>query len=379
MGRQMLWIGLVAGLAVAAPSGHIAYQRDGKAWVLDLAGGQPVELPNSGDALELVMSPATGEAFYVAGGKAWRCAPPYRAAQVWQSVPAGAYPTLVSTDGKHVFLSAEEGGGRYDVASGGYTPLPFGPMTCDATGGLVCYQGEKTIEFNRPATGETKVIFSIGRPQPLFDALKKAKWPAKLKALTDAIDPELYKDQYNWGFGPPALTPDGERVFFAVNAGVGLGATGNTSWCLVVATVADGALLPLSKLGCHEFGRLPHILEVSPDSRRLLMVTSFHNNAVENPCQAYVIDLHTQEAKELLWSDKRLEATPNLVNVTSGACWSPDGKYVAVSAAYYDGVAAIQAQDFELKDANFVLTIYDAVTGEVVRQLPGLQQPVWGK
>lgn len=379
---MMRWLGCAlcaVSWTFAAPSGHLAYLSSGKAYVVDLAQGEPVVLPNSEQVGEVLMAPATGEALYRSGSKAWRCAPPYRTARPWKAVPADAYPTFVSPDGKTVFLSAEDGGGRYDLATEAFTPLPYGPLSSDASGRLLGYQGEKTIELNRPATGETKVIFSIGTPQPLFEALRKSKFPAKMKALTDAIDPTMYRDQFNWGFGPPALTPDGERVFFAVNAGVGLGATGNTTWCLVVATVADGALLPLSKVGCIEFGRLPHVLTVSPDSRRLLMITSFHNNAVENPCQAYVIDLHTQESKELLWADKRLEATPNLVNVTSGACWSPDGKYVAIAAAYYDGEAAIKTENFELADENFVTTIYDAVTGQPVRQILAAQQPAWGK
>ncbi len=378
---MMRWLGVALwamSWAGAAPSGHLAYLTGGQAWVVDVARGEPTALPNSTAAGEILMSPGTGEAFFLAGGTAYRCAAPYRAAKVWKAVPAGAYPAFASPDGRSVFLTAEAGGGRYDLASEAFTPLPYGPLTCDASGGLIGYQGEKTIELNRPATGDTKVLFSIGQPQRLFDALRKAKWPARLTDLTEAIEPELYRNQYNWGFGPPALTPDGERVFFAVNGGTSLGAAGNTTWCLMVATVADGALLPLSKLGC-TYGRLPHVLQVSPDSRRLLMLTSFHNNVVENPCQAYLIDLHTQESRELLWADQRLAAAPNLVNVTSGACWSPDGKYVAVSTAYYDGVAAIQEDNFELADEHFVLTIFDAVTGAAVLQIPGEQQPVWGK
>ena len=379
---RYLCLGLLAVLSSGAePTGHLVYLSEGQAWVLDLSQGEPLALPSSDGLGEVTVLPSTGEAFYIAGGvggKPIRCARPYRMGKAWSIPTTGVYPAFAGPDGRNIFLATEDGGGRFDVPADAYTPLPYRPLTCDAGGGLIGYQGEKTIELNRPASGETKVVFSIGQPKPLFEALQKAKFPAQLKDLTDAIDPELYKDQNNWGFGPPALTPDGERVFFAVNGGVSLGVAGNTTWCLVVSTVADGAILPLSKVGTF-YGRLPHLLQVSPDSRHLLMLTSFHNNAVENPCQAYIIDLYTQQMHELLWSDKRLMAIPNLVNVTSGACWSPDGQYVAVSASYYDGEAAIKADNFELEDDSFVTTIYDAETGTPVRYLKGAQQPAWGQ
>ncbi len=65
----------------------------------------------------------------------------------------------------------------------------------------------------------------------------------------------------------------------------------------------------LSKLGTF-FGRVPEQCAVSPDGGRLLFVFSEHSSAIDNPRSAWVVDLLTQQARELRAPTRSTKITP---------------------------------------------------------------------
>ena len=235
------------------------------------------------------------------------------------------------------------------------------------------------VHVGWPATGKTRTLFSPHRPDALFAALKSAKRPDRVRALLPAPgDAALRAGPNNWQTGTPTLAPDGKTVFFAANAGLGMGASGNTSFAFFAADVATGKLAVLSKLGAL-FGRVPwsaNECQVSPDGQRLLFVTSAHNMAVDNPRQVFVVDLLTQEKRELLAPAPH---RANDTNLTEGACWSPDGRFVAVSALFYDVAAVLKKPHWEPRPGDYTLFVFDAGTGRVVRRVPGATRPTWSR
>ena len=266
--------------------------------------------------------------------------------------------------------------GSVRLTAGEQRAVPYNVSSTTAKGDVVAYQTEKEIRLRWPATDEDKVIFSVGRPQPLFAALKKAFAPKNLKDLTSMIDKDLYTDQHNWQTSDPVLTPDGARLLFATNAGTGAGAAGNCTWCLISVDTKTGELAPLSKLGVL-YGRVPHISQISPDGKKLLLVTSLHSSAVENPCQVYVIDLLTQAQREYLWADAKLKKNENLTSLVDGACWSPDGRYLAASVLYYDTSVALKSENWQPKDDDYSLDLFSVATGKIVKKIKGGHLPSW--
>ncbi len=383
------WIGVLAlltalpAVAQTGPTGRLGYLKDGVAWVGAAAQAQAKPLPQSARTVCYTLSPTSGKAWYFvstgdATARGLQAVTPFASAS---PLPAPldqvAVSDLVATGDGRVLYVRQAAGGSVRFQDGRAEAVPYDVASASRDGSVVAFQTDKEIRVRFTATGAEKTIVSIGRPEPLFAALHRAKYPSRIADLVKAIDRDLYREQINWTQGPPALSPDGQKVYFATNAGTGAGAAGNTTWCWMVADVGTGTMLPLSKLGVY-YGRVPHFAQVAPVGERLLTLTSLHDNAVVNPCAARVINLLNQTELELLWADRQLRDNQHLTNLTDGACWSPDGRYVAVSVAYYDSEKALRTEDFELEPGAWKIVIHDAATGRLQRTVPGGRQPTWG-
>lgn len=373
-------------------TGRLAYVKDGAVLVEPADGSAPaVALPRSRGVNAFSLRPSDGSVWYTialtpgspeTGWAGLVSAPPYTAAgELAEPLREKGFAHALWTpagDRAHLFVD----GARYLWRpEGGLTAVEFDAESLSADGRFAAYRTEKEIRVRDLVGGADRSLASMGRPQPLFDALARAAAPRQVEDLRRSIEPSLYKDQYNWGFGPPTVSTDGRRVWFACNFGTSLGASGNTQYCLVAADIATGQLAVLSRLGTF-YGRLPDCQLASPDGGRLLLLTSFHDSAVRNPCQAYVVDLPTQAKRELLWADKQLQANPELVNLTAGACWSPDGQHLAVSVYYYDAEKLLKTlpddlSDFDIAPAERFQLQLRTATGRLVRTIQGAQWPSW--
>lgn len=367
--------------------GRLAYLQGGAAYVAPAAGGGPATrlLPGR-NAWRVTLSPANGTALVftapagapASGGFASR--PPYREARLlpFPLHPGSAPEVVWSGNGERAFCTAETWCGVYRLADNAFQRLRF-PTVHSAThdGRVVAWATDDAVVVGWTDTGKTKTLFSTGRPAAVLAALRAARRPDRLQGLADP-EPTLWRDPNNWQIGAPALTPDGKKVLFAANAGQGMGASANTTFCFFAADVATGRLAVLSKLGAF-FGRVPAEAgecAVSPEGGRLLFLSSAHSSAVENPRSAYVVDLLTQNSRELLHTDP---AHRKHTNLTDGACWSPDGRQVAVSVLYYDVSDVLKTPNWEPRERDYALLIKDAATGRTLRRIPGARRPSWSR
>jgi hypothetical protein len=393
---------VIAAAAPAPLAGHIAYVQNRAAYVAPAAGGAPVRLPSSGGAYSVSLSPTDGTAVYFTSGvpdastgaRGYVSRPPYTEAK---PLPApfdrGRVASVVwSGDGRVAYLSSQDGSGAqavFEPATGRLRRLADATFGSEGVGGVsrdgrtaVYVTGKnalavRRLEANRTVTATERTLFSPASPRPLFAALAKAKRPERMRDLTDT-DPTYQRDPDNWVIGKPALMPDGKTAFFATNGGQGMGAAGNTQFGFFAADLSTGGLAALSKLGTF-FGRVPHECLVSPDGKRMLFLSSVHNMAIDNPTGVFVVDLPTQ-AYRLLTEPGRRDDT----NLIDGVCWSPDGRYIAVSATYYNVEAALKASRAsdtfsEPRPSDYVLFIKDAATGRTVRRIPGAIRPSWSR
>ncbi len=314
---------------------------------------------------------------------------------VARELPASLTPDLFlssqwSPNGRTLYLweGDDKGSVAYEPATGRVTRL--GGVTgavrsVSADGGTVAYLGASDVRVRSVSTGKEKILAASGRPGPLLAALKRARNPARLQDLTADIGAASHSSSSDWAFGTPALSPNGKTAFFACNLGTGLGASGNASFCFFAADIATGKLSVLSKPGAF-FGRVPYDMQVSPDGARLLFTVSQHDSAFNNPSQVYVVTLQTQQKRELLYGGPQKRPGDDDSNLLEGACWSPDGKYVAVSVNFYSLaklMARVRKQPEGTSDLpvpkTWTLNIYDVRTGQIARRIPDARQPSWGK
>jgi len=224
------------------------------------------------------------------------------------------------------------------------------------------------LRVRNTKTGAARTIFSTKKPQPMFDAINRAKFPKKLENLKGGIDPELWKGQYSWQLSDGVFSPDYSRVFFASNAGTGMGAAGNATWAFFAYDLKTNRLDVLSKVG-EQFGRPPSPFLISKDGKHLLSSVSVHSSAIENPCYVLVVDLLTQQSRELVLSLPEAKGKANLLN---NVIFSPDSKYVAASVYFYATAPLINSdkfEDFEPKDGDFTTYIFETQTGKLVRKI----------
>ncbi len=356
--------------------------------MVGLPGSAPLSLPHSRRAEAVALSPADATAYYLAPGprtggggllgalRVWRSSSPYRRAASPPGLEGLSVGRLLwSGDGRTLFLSTNRGGAVFTPATGRVRWVKQFPQSVSHDGRVAVYTTERELRVWWPSTGRTRVLFTVGRPWPLIEALMRAAKRPGPAALMQALDPALYREPSNWAFGAPALSPNGRTVYFAANAGTGQGASGNTLFCLFSADVATGALKVLSGPGAYN-SRIPELCQVSPDGRKLLFITAAHSSAVENPRKVVIADLPGQRAIEVLGLEP---AARGRANLTDGACWSPDSRTIAISTAFYDAEGLITKGFQAPRDADYTLYLKDAATGRTVARVRGARRPSWSR
>lgn len=337
---------------------------------------QLVTLSRQGTAIYFVTppgKPAQTEEGEFPPARGYFSVPPYNTAQ---GLPAALQNLVVysanwNATGDMLVLSTATATYGFKPGTGQVLPLRDG-VAALGTRAILAEDGN-SILLTLPG-GKKQTVFDARLPQGLFAALRAARQPQNLKELSEAIDPQLWREGRNWSLSNPAVAPDGSRVYFAANGGTGMGAAGNTIFALFSYDVKTGKLAVLSKPGSF-FGRIPLQFELSPDGKRLLMVVSVHSSAVENTCFARVVDLETQATREILMN---LPEARNKANFVDTFVWSPDSRFIALTANFYDVAQLLRSGELN-RPAKVIWTtrVIEAATGKVAAKLPGGNSLSW--
>ena len=403
--RFALSLGATSSLFALAPihahalSGHLAYLKGGGVQVTNLADGRVQSVSHTGQVTTLSLAPQGGRLLLfksqydksITGPRALMALPPYKTLVALPSplnslsVNQVAWTrdgsqTLLVGSGKNnqpqAYLVTFRGGTAVTVKT-----LPSSDEgTLSGDGHFYAYTPNGDVRVRDLRTGREVTLLAWKKPGSLLAALKKSANPKKMTDLVGAYDPELARENRNWVNGGLSFARDGKTLFFASNAGTSMGASGNTTFAYLAGDTRTGKLLPLSKVGA-EFGRIPHIAQVSPDGLRLMYGTSAHSSAIDNPVFIDSVYLPTQTALPILTVPTK---GPIDSNLEDGAAWSPDSRSIAVSAYFYntEALGRLYEKNPNLDDAlpaKFTLTIRDARTGKVLKSIPGATRPSWGQ
>jgi hypothetical protein len=389
--------------ADAAPTGRIGFIGPTGAKVWNLVTGKSTSIPNATKAENLTLSPRGDAIFFVPSGKKSKppesqvllngfvSRAPYTRSTTMRSLQGIApYSFHWNPSGSSLYLNGYEWMRVFTPASGQLKKVPFkpssfdGPIGFDIKGRHIGYCTEESVVIRDVNTGKERVIFSTKKPKPLFDALRRADNPKNVKNLLEGEESLKEENPFpysQWQLAGPVLSPDGNRAYFTSNAGTGFGAAGNGMQGYFSCNLKTGVISVLSKVGL-SFGRPPE-MSISPDGKRLLAVSSVHSNAADNSSVALVIDLETQNSREIMF---KIPGSKDRANFYGGSAWSPDGKFLALSAYFYDADRAMQ----EVADAgsdNWPATrssawktaIFESATGKIWGIKLGMRAPSWSR
>ncbi|MGV3722062.1 MAG: TolB family protein [Actinomycetota bacterium] len=395
--------------------GRIAYLRGGVVCIAPAAGGPELRAPGSKGAAFAALSPKGDTLlFFVPTGKSSReeygrpmrgmvIRAPFQRAEPLPAPWDRAFLPGVSwsPDGNLAYLRGCNGSANprgelqaiFHAATGKLQASRFPVETASLDGRVTAWSTGNDVMVHSAERKSPVSVYDVEQHGPILEALRHARYPAGVKSL---IDVQKEKGEgHHWYLGPTALMPDGQRLFFACNAGSLSGNTGNTAYGFFAVDLRTRKVAVLCRLGAFDGFCMPAACLVSPDGKRMAILYNARGGAVSNPWFLRIVDLETQRSRELLHRNPRHRKDEN--RVAGLPSWSPDGRYVVQDAYYYeydstDGRNEIRpwkpgrgrgkkvsASEWEPQDEDYAALIFDAATGQQVRELPGALAATWGR
>jgi hypothetical protein len=397
---------VVGGIAMNSrlPIGLIAFIRDDQAFVLDVARGLRYTLSNSQRVVRLEIAPQGGAVVYFVRIHLAKNADdnssalrgfisfiPYKKAFALPA-PLDQIPFYSSIhwqpDGHKVTISTGDSPERileYDLKAKRVIQTKNPPVTTSSNGRYEVFQSGKSIVRRDRRTGQTFTVFSYGQPESLLRTLK--------------IKPELdWHNASNWWLNDPQISPDGMEVYFVTNAASGSSAAGGNSSLEIAVAVNLRTKVPR---GCYYAAIPAYIpagycakaiqlqaraqtprmiascenckaasLSLSPDGRKILFAYASHSSAADN---SWYGELHSLGSNLSLEIINGVSGNSSDANLISGWAWSPDSRFIAIGASYYNPTFA----DFDHLKWNIYL--HDARTGRALKIIPNAEGVSWGK
>ncbi|MBB5364163.1 hypothetical protein [Deinococcus humi] len=384
--------GLVATQNVPVGAGSLAYLKGGTAWVESRASQGPRQVPNSRGAVLLTLSPTDGTLAFMTGPagadissekvpplRPWLSKPPYTKSVLLSSVVPGPTFTTVPArwlrwegDG-HALIAGSDGGNAGWNLAKRKTFLPNqsalyqstsrdGAVT--ATLGSVQSPDDVGVLLYGPGARPGTEVFTRRLPQNLMQALKAAPQPS-IRKFVGALDPRAQADDVSWTVTSPQVTRDGRRVYFASNAGYGVGSAGTTTSAIFEVGVGEVKLRVLGWLGTFA-GSVLDVLP-SPDGGKLLILLQRHDSNVQVNTFAYIADLGQKTVREVIAGS----APKGTLTMLNSSCWLADSRHVALSVAYPRPDDLNQENGFEPPASAYSLLVKEAGTGKTLRRVPG--------
>ena len=378
--------------ALAAPGavGPFAYLKGGAAWVVRTPGFAARPVPNAQGAALLSFSPKGTLAFLTgpAGVKLhaqtvpalrpWLSRPPYTRSEPLSALVPGKASTglrarwLRWSGGQTLIAGGDDGTLGWNLT----TRSTFRPgvaaqfQSSSADGDVTAALGsirspdDVGVLLYGPGARPGTEVFSRRLPETLMRALKAAPQP-DIRAFLRDLDAHQQAEDRNWTVTTPQVTRGGQRVFFASNAGYGVGSAGRTSAVIFQVDVDEVRLQALGWLGVLS-GSVQNVLP-SPDGRRLLIVMQRGESSAQVSASVVVADLDRKTRRELVATG----TPPGTLAVLDSACWLADSRHVALSVAYPRPGDLGPHNSFTPPAAAHTLLVRDAASGAAVHRVLG--------
>jgi hypothetical protein len=399
--KLVLFLLCLSSLAIAAPTGKLAFIRDGGVFVGDVTG-YPKLVSKSARAKFASISP-DGRNLVFFNQTASKTAPlqgfiaraPFDSSAPL-SLPVSEFPLehlSFSPDSTGLFVTGASTGWRLEIPEfkallGAPNPksqaLKFAPFSSAKDGSLMAFVAGSDVRIMNK--NKERMIFTPTKPQVLLDQVKLVA--SSNAAFQELLNPESAAISSNWISGALGLRPDGNVLYFASNLGTGVSPDGNVKFAFFAVQLSTQRIRLLTKLGVFH-GSMPNRLTVSPDGSKFAFYSKFTINPNEWLQSLSVNDLNLEKSVEMLVNDPLPQ--PTVVPTTTvdtqiapqpeipisaptgeqllenGLAWSPDSKFLAFSVAKFAPV-----------NPAFKIFIKDVTINKTLLKIPNAIQPSWG-
>lgn len=387
----------ISSLALAAPTGKLAFIRDGGVFVGEV-GGFPKLVSKSNRSRFASISP-DGRNLVFFNQTASKTAPlqgfiaraPFDSSAPL-SLPVSEFPLehlSFSPDSTGLFVTGLSTGWRLEIPEfkaliGAPNPksqaLKFAPFSSAKDGSLMAFVTGADVRIMNK--NKERMIFTPGKPDMLLEQVKTAA--SNNPSFHELLLPERAAISSNWISGAVGLRPDGNVLYFASNLGTGLSSDGNVKFVFFAVQLSTQKVRLLAKLGVFR-GSMPERLEVSPDGGKFAF---FSKNTISPNewLQALIVaELNLEKPIQLLVAEPPAQPSVAATTITSpqpeapisaptgeqllenGLAWSPDSKFLAFSVAKFAPV-----------NPAFKIFIKDVTINKTVLKIPNAIQPSWG-
>jgi hypothetical protein len=391
----------LSSLAMAAPTGKLAFIRDGGVYVGDVSG-LPKLVSKSNRSKFASISP-DGRNLVFFNQTASKVAPlqGFIARSPFDSsapltLPVSEFPLehlSFSPDSTGLFVTGFSTGWRLEIPEfkallGAPNPksqaLKFAPFSSAKDGSLMAFVAGSDLRIMNK--NKERMIFTPRNPDMLLEQVKTAA--SSNPAFQVLLLPETAATSSNWISGGVGLRPDGNVLYFASNLGTGISPDGNVNFVFFAVQLSTQRIRLLAKLGVFH-GSMPKRLNVSPDGSKFAFFSTFTLNPNEWLQSLRVAELNLEKPIELLVNDPPPQPAVVPTNtldtqpapqpeipistptgeqlLENGLAWSPDSKFLAFSVA-----------KFAPFNPAFKIFIKDLTSNKTLLKVPNAIQPSWG-
>jgi WD40-like Beta Propeller Repeat len=386
----------VSSFGFAAPSGKLAFIRDGGVFVGDVSGYPKLVSKSTRAKFARIAPDGRSLVFFnqtdskVAPLQGFIARAPFDSSAPL-SLPVSEFPLehlSFSPDSSGLFVTGLSTGWKLEIPEfrallGAPNPkaqaLKFAPLSSAKDGSLMAFVAGSDVRIMNK--NKVKMIFTPAKPELLLEQVKIAA--SSNLAFQELLNPESAAVSSNWLSGAVGLRPDGNILYFASNLGTGISAIGNSSFVFFAVQLSTMRIRLLSKLGVFH-GSMPSRLNFAPDGSKFAFFSQFTLNPNEWLQSLTVCELNLEKPIEMLVKDPspkpvvaptspQPESVAPISSPTgeqlleNGVAWSPDSKFLAFSVAKY----AAQSPAFKI-------FIKDVAYNKTLLKIPNAVQPSWG-
>lgn len=393
-----LLVCVISSVGLAAPSGNMAFIRDGGVFVGPVNGYQKLISKSSRSSFASLSPDGRNLVFFnqtdskVAPLQGFIARFPFDSSAPL-TLPVSEFPLenlSFSPDSSSLFVTGLSTGWRLEIPefkallgapNPKANPLKFAPLSSATDGSLLAFLAGSDVRIMNK--NKERMIFTSVKPQILLEQVKTAA--TTTPAFQDLLMPDKAAISSNWISGGVGLRPDGNVLYFASNFGTGADSNGNVRYAFFAIQLATGRMRLLTKLGVF-FGSMPSQLSFSPDGAKF----AFFSKITFTPNQwlqsLMVAELNFEKTIPMLMNDPLAKPTvsPTLTSssqpepqissptgeqlLEQGLAWSPDSKFLAFSVA-----------KFAPQNPLFKTFVKDVATNRTLFKLSNASKPSWGE
>jgi hypothetical protein len=386
----------VSSVAIAAPSGKLAFIRDGGVFVGDVNGYPKLVSKSARGKFASIAPDGRSLVFFnqtdskVAPLQGFIARAPFDSSAPL-SLPVSEFPLeylSFSPDSSGLFVTGSSTGWKLEIPEfkallGAPNPksqaLKFAPLSSAKDGSLMAFVAGSDVRIMNK--NKEKMIFTPNKPELLLEQVKTAA--ASNLAFQELLNPQSAAISSNWLSGAVGLRPEGNILYFASNLGTGISSIGNSSFVFFAVQLSTQRIRLLTKLGVFH-GSMPSRLNFAPDGSKFAFFSQFTLNPNEWLQSLSVCELNLEKAIELLVKDPvpKPSVTPTTTEtepvapissptgeqlLEAGMAWSPDSKFLAFSVA-----------KFATQSPVYKVFIKDLSDNKTLLKIPNATQPSWG-